>query len=170
MYNGEQSFGAKELRLSDSFILHDTVPSLELIAKVVDINPGSGEEALARSSTLQGYSHLISEIRNNINTGMTRDKAIVTAIDSCISQGVLVDFLTELYMEVSRMLNWEYDADAEKRVIRNESREEGRMEGLAEGLKKANTEIARKLKKAGIMSTKEIAELTGLSISEIDLL
>ena len=170
MYNGEQNFEVKELKLSDAFITQEEIPAMELIAKVVDINPDSGEEALTRSLTLQGYSHLINEIRSNLRTGMTRDMSIATAIDSCIEQGVLTEFLTEHYMEVSKMLNWEYDADAVERVIRNESREEGREEGRQEGLKEGEINIARKLKNAGVMSVEEIAKITELSVSDIEQL
>jgi len=64
---------------------------------------------------------------------MTRDKAIVAAIDTCIMMDVLTEFLTEHYLEVSKMLNWEYDAEAEKRVITEEAVEQGRQEGRQEG-------------------------------------
>ena len=144
--------------------MQSTSPALELIAKVVDINLESGEAALTRSATLQGYSYLINEIRVNINAGMTRDKAVVNAIDTCVEQEILVEFLTEHYSEVVKMLRWDYDADAEKRVLRQESHEEGRKEGH----KEANIQIAQKLKKAGIVAVKEIAELTGLSELEIE--
>jgi len=157
MYNGEQNFQANELKLSDAFIVNEKRPSLELIAKIVDINHGSGETALLRSSTLQGYSHLINEIRNNQRIGMTRDKAIATAVDSCIEDDILTDFLTEHYSEVSKMLNWEYDAEAEKRAIRREAQEE------------TISDIARKLKEAGMTST-QILEITNLSESEIEQL
>ena len=174
IYNGVQSFGAKELRLSDAFITHEAEPALELLAKVVDINTGSGEPALARSTTLQGYSHLICEVRKNLNAGMTRDKAIVVSIDSCIAQGVLSEFLTEHYLEVSKMLTWEYDADAVERVLKREAREEGlregREEGREEGLREEKNSIARKLKQSGIMTNSQIVEITGLSEVEIEKL
>ena len=64
------------------------------------------------------------------------------------------------------MLTWEYNADAEKRVLKQEAREEGYGEGRIEGHK----DIALKLKKAGIISVKEIAELTGLYESEVEQL
>ena len=128
MYNGEQTFRISELKLSDAYIIQDDEPALELIAKVVDINLDSGDAAITRSRTLQGYSHLINEIRINQRSGMTRDKAITSAIDSCIEKDILTDFLTGHYLEVSKMLNWEYDADAEKRVLKQEGREEGRKE------------------------------------------
>jgi len=170
MYNGEQNFKASELRLSDSFVIKETEPSLELIAKVVNINHESGNTALLRSSTLQGYSHLISEIRSNQRVGMTRDKAIATAVDSCIEDDILTEFLTEHYAEVARMLNWEYDAEAEKRVLQRAAREEGLEEGLERGRKEANILTARKLKNAGIMTIAQISEITELSESEVEQL
>ena len=88
--------------------------SMEIIAEIIDINLNSGESALNRSTALQGYSYFIEEIRKNQKSGMIRDKAIVTAIDSCIEQDILSGFLTENYQEVSKMLNWEYDPDVEK--------------------------------------------------------
>jgi len=67
---------------------------------------------------------------------MTRDKAIVTAIDFCIKQNVLKEFLSEHYTEVSKMLNWEYDADAEKKAIREEGAEQERekWQGVVESI------------------------------------
>ena len=59
--------------------------------------------------------------------------AIATAIESCIKQDVLQTFLTENYKEVVKMLNYEYDADAEKRVLK--------QEGLQEGLRKGHEGI-----------------------------
>ena len=166
IYNGEQSFGAKELKLSDAFIINNTEPALELTAKILNINLGSGEAALTRSVTLQGYSYLINEIRTNIKTGMTRDKAVATAIDFCIKQGILTEFLKTHYTEVSKMLNWEYDEEAVARVRWKAAHKKGHAEGHAE----ANIKIARKLKSAGTMKIAEIAELTGLTIEEIEAL
>ena len=63
---------------------------------------------------------------------MTRDKAIVAAIDTCIKLDILTEFLTKYYTEVSKMLNWEYDADAERRVLREEGRQERQQEVVEE--------------------------------------
>ena len=133
LYNGEKKPDNDVVKLSDAFKLKDPEPMLELTAKIVDININSGELALNRSTTLQGYSFLVEEVRKNQLSGMTRDKAIVAAIDTCIMMDVLTEFLTEHYLEVSKMLNWEYDAEAEKRVITEEAVEQGRQEGRQEG-------------------------------------
>jgi len=76
---------------------------------------------------------------------MSRDNAIVKAIDLCISTNILSEYLTEHYQGVSKMLNWEYDADAERRVLRNEALEEGMQKGKIDG-----AELLAKLIKDGV--------------------
>ena len=132
LYNGEQELKDRVMRLSDSFIEKDAEPSLELVAKVVNINFGSGETALNRSASLKGYSFLIAEIQENIQSGMTRDNAIIAAIETCIDQNVLRAFLKSHYWEVVKMLNYEYDAEADRRIQRQEGRKEGQIEGRIE--------------------------------------
>jgi len=133
LYNGAQKITEHELKLSDAFIVRDSEPALELTAKIIDINIDNGDIVLTKSSNLQGYSLLIDKIRNNQEAGMARDIAIAKAIDSCIDEDILAAFLTGHYKEVSKMLNWEYDADAEKKVIAEENRAEGLAEGIAIG-------------------------------------
>jgi len=64
---------------------------------------------------------------------MTRDNAISTAITTCINKDILKKFLTEHYVEVLKMLNWEYNEETHKRVIAEESRQEGLKEGRQVG-------------------------------------
>ena len=151
LYNGKQRLGNHVMKLSDAFIAKDSGPMLELTANIVDINLKSGDAALTRSSTLQGYSFLIEEVRKNQVSGMTRDKAIVAAIDKCIELDVLTEFLTEQYAEVSKMLNWEYDADAERRVLTEEAMQQG-AELLAKMVKEGTPvdEALEKVKAASI--------------------
>jgi len=132
LYNGNQKLNNSHIKLSDAFLVHNSDPSMELVAEIIDINLNSGDIALNRSTTLQNYSFLINEIRKNQSTGMSRDNAIVKAIDFCIDENILPEFLTEHYQEVSKMLNWEYDADAEKRVLREEAKQEGIQQGKRE--------------------------------------
>jgi predicted transposase/invertase (TIGR01784 family) len=145
LYNGEQRLESRVLKLSDSFVMEDPEPSLELTAKIIDINYDSGEAALGRSSSLQGYAMLIAEVRKNLHTDMARDEAIVAAINDCIDQGILQTFLHEHYGEVAKMLNNEYDAEAERRVLRQEGKQEGRQEGKQEGLQEGVDMLAKLL-------------------------
>jgi len=81
----------------------------------------------------------------NQRSGMTRDKAISKAIDSCIDKDVLTDFLTD-HAEVAMMLNWEYDAEAEKRVLREEAIQQGIKEGRKEGRTEGAEQLAQLIK------------------------
>lgn len=128
LYNGKQKVREKVIKLSDAFILSDSEPGLELTARIININYNNGEAALDRSASLKGYSFLIETIRNNQDSGMTRDESIAAAIDLCIKQDVLRTYLEAHYAEVIKMLNYEYDAEAERRVLQQESRQEGRAE------------------------------------------
>lgn len=128
LFNGENKHESKVMRLSDAFIMGDADPAIELTAKVVDINYNSGESALDRSASLKGYAFLIAEVRKNLRSGMTRDEAIVAAIELCVENDILKEFLKENYWEVAKMLSFEYDAEAERRVLRQEGRLEGRQE------------------------------------------
>ncbi|MDR2569358.1 MAG: hypothetical protein LBD23_03540, partial [Oscillospiraceae bacterium] len=52
-------------------------------------------------------------------------------IESCIKKDILKDFLTDHYTEVLKMLNWEYDAEAERRVLTRDAMQQG-MQRAAE--------------------------------------
>ena len=124
LYNGEETLKQETLRLSDTFKVSPTGPSMELMVKIVDVNHDSGSEILSKSGYLEGYAYLIASIRGLMETGLTRDAAIKGAIRKCIDEGILVDFLKENFEEVSNMLMWEYDQAAEYRIIREENWEE----------------------------------------------
>jgi len=162
LYNGEQKLNANEIRLSDAFRDHDSEPMMELVAKIININLNSGEVVLTRSTTLQGYSYLIDVIRKNQLSGMTRDKAISAAIDICIDSGVLTEFLTEYYLEVSKMLNWEYDADAERRVLTEEAMQQGMQQGLLQGRQQC-ADLLAKLIKEGTPVDEALEQIKSMS-------
>ncbi|MCL2427491.1 MAG: hypothetical protein FWD05_14285 [Oscillospiraceae bacterium] len=73
---------------------------------------------------------------------MTRDKAISLAIDTCIKKNVLYEFLSDHHLEVAKMLNWEYDADIERRVLTEQGEKRGIRKGRAEGRTEGRTEAA----------------------------
>ena len=150
LYNGEQRFDSQVMKLSDAYVTKTSEPSIELSAKVVNINYGSGEAALERSNSLKGYSYLIAEVRKNLREGMTRDAAIVAAIEACIAKDILKTFLSENFEEVIKMLNYEYDAEAERRVLKKEGRQEGRNEiiELLEKIKQGDISVEDALTKA----------------------
>jgi len=97
LYNGKQKPDTQKMILSDAFLMKGIEFTLELTVKVVDIRFDHGKDVLEKSTTLSGYAFLIAEVENNINNGLTRDEAIMMAVNTCIEHGILLDYLNENY-------------------------------------------------------------------------
>lgn len=130
LYNGTEPCAEEmELRLSDAFLVPIDAQDIELKVKLININYQPHKVILERSEILHDYSFLIYEIRKQLKAGKTRDEAIKDAIQYCIEQGVLKEYLKEKSSEVYNMFLMEYDAEKAKKVFLEEGREEGREEG-----------------------------------------
>ena len=134
LYTGEAPWNDKILRLSDSFDLKtdgEKIPekSMELVVKVIDLRYTEDNEILKRSSTLSGYSLLLSYVRENRKKGMSAENAIDEAVARCIREDVLADFLKN-NKEVSNMILGEGVTDEEIIAVRER---DARNEGIAEG-------------------------------------
>ena len=120
--NGEGMGAAEELlHLSDSFSGEGDV---DVRARVVNINSGSGAKALDRCEALAGYAELVARVRSN---GATMDfsKAVDRAVASCIRDGILAEYLAPRRAEVKDMFMTEYDEDRVRAWYKEEGREEG---------------------------------------------
>ena len=116
---------------------------------------------MRKSPSLDGYAHLVSEIEKRVKSGIHRDKAIKEAVTFCIEQGILAEFLRDNYEEVCKMLGYEYNAEAEVRVIKDESRRKGEAT-------RAFT-IARNMMLDG-EPVEKIIRYTGLTAKEVESL
>ena len=96
------------------------------------------------------YAQFVAEVRKQAKVYPNR-QAIVQAVDVCIKKDILKEFLLENKKEVIDLVFFEYDAEAEKRVIYKDGRAE---------------EIVRLCKKFHVSKEDTIRELeTELSIS-----
>ena len=144
-YNGEKEQPARrEFRLSDAYIHREDNPSLELIVIQLNINPGYNDELLAKCPTLKQYMQYVDRVRI-YQKQMPLQEAVSLAVDECITEGILADFLRKNKAEVIKMSIYEYDEKLHERTLREEGREEGRKEGRKEGREEG--------RKEGIMGT-----------------
>ncbi len=139
-YNGEDDPGQiTEYKLSDMFEKNEETPGMELIVKVININEGQNNKVLNNCKTLQEYAKLVAMIRENQKT-MSIGKAVTKAVNDCIEQEILKDFLLKHKAQVIKMSIYEYDEKKQRRFDREEGREEG-------GNIKLITQIQKKVKK-----------------------
>lgn len=90
-------------------------------------------EVLRRSEKLQGYGLLLRYIRNSIAAGEELKDAIDLAVNRCLQEGILADFLKAHSAEVGTMLYDDITREEFLEIRAEEAREEGFAKGLAEG-------------------------------------
>lgn len=134
-YNGTGSQPERQiLRLSDAFEKKQEQPALELNVIVYNINLGRNSELLAACSLLKEYAQYVDQVRT-LARELPFPKAVEKAVDYCIGNGILADFLRENRAEAIAMSIFEYDEEKHMKNEREEGREEGREE-LAKVLKR----------------------------------
>ncbi len=164
-YNGvEEQPERCELRLSDMFEIKEEKPSLELVVTQFNINQGYNEELLRNCPTLFQYMVYTNKVRE-YKKNRTLEESVQLAVDECIKENVLRDFLLKNKAEVITMSIFEYDEELHKKTLREEGFEDGKYEGE----RNKQIEIARNMKAKG-MSNDLIAEMTELSVEEIEQL
>ncbi len=103
-------------------------PSLELKVKVYNVSKGKNE-GLKRSCPVLDqyvtYTELIKEYREY----MPLEEAVEKAVNECIRNGILKDFLMHQKAEVVKMSIYEYDEKEERRRMLKAERAEGYKEG-----------------------------------------
>ena len=144
------------LRLSDSFEGPDK-GCIELTAEVININSGHNEELMDKCEVLRDYSTLISRIRINKKT-MEIEEAVNLAVDSCINEGILKDFLIEHKAEVNGMLLTEYNEEKTMKAFYRD----GFSDGFSDGF---NGAIKKMLKKG--KAVEDIADDLDISIDQV---
>lgn len=150
-YNGRKDIGEEvDQKLSDAFLHGNKQSGMELKARVLNINYGHNRELMERCNTLREYSIFVGKVKENVKM-MELLQAINLAVDECIEEDVLKEFLIERRADVVNALLTEYD---EERVLADLSREffedgeeKGREEGLKEGLKEGVKEGQNRINK-----------------------
>lgn len=157
-YNGEEDPGEiREYRLSEMFSKQEVKPQLELIVKIVNINEEQNNKVLEGCRTLREYARFIAMIREDLKS-FGKKEAVAKAVDDCIEQGILKEFLLKYKAQVIKMSIYEYDEKKQREFDREEGREEGRKSALTDLI----TDALRRGK-----TCEEIADFNNLPIEKV---
>lgn len=133
-YNGVDYQPERQiLRLSDSFEKQMEKPELELSVLVFNVNLGHNPELLEACQLLKEYAQYVDRVRIYAKE-MPFSQAVECAVDYCIANGILIDFLKKNRAEVIAVCIFEYN---EEEHIKNE-REEWRNIGREEAALRIN--------------------------------
>lgn len=159
--------------LSDAYENLSGEPNLELKVLTLNVNEGHNRKLMEECRTLKEYAQYVAKVRKYTKE-MKLDEAVEQAVEECIQEGILVEFLRKNKSEVVAMSIFEYNKEEEERKwkesvyefaraeVLEEGREEGRKEGRKEGREEGLKEIAQSLAERG-MDLNDIAEIIKVS-------
>ena len=147
-YNGtENRPEVEELRLSTAFEHTMDSPEIELHCKVYNINKGNNVELLRRCPVLRDYMYFVDKVRFYIgqlgDLPEELEEAIELAIDDCINNHVLEDFMKSRRSEVVKVTQLDYTHERRMKLVQQEEYEHGLQQGIQNGLDVAFHVIAK---------------------------
>lgn len=119
-----------KLKLSDAFMQKETSGEFEWTATMINLNKGKNPELLSGCKALSEYMTLIEKIRHYQNSNLTLEQAVSKAIDECISEGILTDFLRKHRAEVLSVCITEFNEETYTKGIYEEGREQERRSAI----------------------------------------
>ena len=143
--------------LSDMYSVQEGHPKLELEATLLNISGSNNQKLKEACRTLGEYAIYTDKIRNYTET-MELSEAVDRAMDECIREDVLREFLMKHRAEARAMSIFEYDQERHMQQEREAGIEKGRRIGLAEGEEHLLRRLVQKNLSRG-MSISEIAEV-----------
>ena len=149
--------------LSDSYHNFSGIPDLELKVVTLNINKGHNKELMEQCQTLNEYAQYVEKVRTYAKEN-NLDNAVERAVNECIHDGILADFLTQNKSEVIAMSIFEYDEKAVRQVYYEDGLEAGLKAGRKDGIK---TDILNMLR-AKKYSLEEISEVFQVPVEEIE--
>ena len=114
-------------------------------------------------STLNEYAQYVARVRHYASD-MPLNQAVKRAVDECIREGILAEFLARNRNEVISMSIFEYDKELEEKKLRKAEYEAG----FSEGQNHAAIETAKRMLQSNKFTIEEIAKFSGLSQQEVE--
>ena len=118
--------------MSDAYEKKQESPELELTVTMYNINRGCNEEIMDTCRTLREYAMYVERVRTYAKQMPLAD-AVEKAVDECIAEGILSDFLRENRAEAIKVSIYEYDEELHFKTLRDEGYESGYAEGHESG-------------------------------------
>ena len=148
-YNGRDRQPERRVyRLSDAYEKKGGEPELELKVTAYNVNVGHNAELLSACKVLGEYAQYVQRVRENARAMPLKD-AVERAVDSCIKEGILEDFLRKNRAEAIAVSIFEYNEEEHLKSERELAYRSGREEGLTEGHAKGHEEGREKGLKEG---------------------
>ena len=170
-YNGtEKKKDSWVNHLSEAFENLSGAPKLELEVLTININEGHNPELMKQCQTLREYAQYVACVRRYAKK-FELNEAVKLAVDECIRNIILSEFLRANKSEVISMSIFEYDKEEEERKLRKAEYEAGVAVGMKDGMKAGmKAGVADGISKGKILAKKDAASsliTLGLTVEQI---
>ena len=147
IYNGKDDYPEKSIvKLSDLFkVQGNGGNNLELIVTVYNMNKGHNKKIMGRSKTLNEYAGFVAKVREQTEVGLELTEALKKAVENCVKEGILREFLQKYGGDIVNILYREFNMDEAKEVWAEEAREE-----IAEKMLSDNEPMSKIIKYTGL--------------------
>ena len=148
-YNGTKKVDDyNEFRLSSAYENPMDDPDLELKVTMLNVNDGHNLELMEHCRTLKEYAKYVARVRKYVTQNIPLEEAVTRAVDECIEEGILAEFLMKNKAEVIKVSIYEYDKEFEEKKLRKAEYEAGVEAGIELGERSLlENQIRKKLKK-----------------------
>ena len=152
-----------EYRLSDSFMTPVDDPALELRVRVFNVNYGRNVKLMEQCGSLREYAQYVALVRRYKKETGSLDDGVRLAIEQCIREGILEEFLRKNRSEVEMTSIFEYNKEEEDRKLY----QAGVEQGIEQGIEQTKKKMACSLLKDNIPLEK-VAKLLEVKVSDIE--
>lgn len=100
---------------------------------MLNVNDGHNLELMEHCRTLKEYAKYVARVRKYVTQNIPLEEAVTRAVDECIEEGILAEFLMKNKAEVIKVSIYEYDKEFEEKKLRKAEYEAGRQDGIEIG-------------------------------------
>ena len=98
--------------------------------------------------SLKEYAQYVAKVRKYVTQNIPLEEAVTRAVDECVEEGILAEFLMKNKAEVIKVSIYEYDKEFEEKKLRKAEYEAGVEAGIELGERSLlENQIRKKLKK-----------------------
>ena len=92
-------------------------PDMELRVTMLNVNDGHNLELMEHCRTLKEYAKYVARVRKYVTQNIPLEEAVTRAVDECIEEGILAEFLMKNKAEVIKVSIYEYDKEFEEEIV-----------------------------------------------------
>ena len=133
-YNGTQKKEEQwENCLSDAFENLNGEPKLELKVTTLNVNEGHNRKLMEQCQILKEYAQYVARVRS-YTAAMQLEDAVDRAVNECIQENILKEFLMKNKAEVIAVSIFEYNKEEEEKKLRKAEFDYGLEQGIRRGM------------------------------------